>query len=204
MNVSVNLTGELFNDDHGIDFYDSKTIFFDATTVLPQTVSFAIWGASVMPGFAWESYVEVATLHRLQAALTRHSSQAITIQGFGTLTLTGVVAGRLAVSLYDGKDILVDSNDRQVELIREWSLDAVDSSCHAYVIDEAQLYFPYGACQLRLYARGPVTFEFNAADCIDSVEYIQNPDRRESFYGFLKNKALTTNSYRYEDLNPPY
>jgi hypothetical protein len=202
MNISVDLTGRLFNDYHGIDFYDSKTIFFDATTFLPKTVSFKVWGANVMPGFKWEDYVDVAALPTVQAALKRHSSQSITIQGFGTLTLSNVVAGRLSVTLLDGKEFLVDSNGRQVELLREWSLDAIDSSCHEYVIDEAKLYFPNGACTLQLFAKGSVTFEFNAQDCIDSVDYITNPNRGGTFYGFLKDTGLTTNSYRYEDYEP--
>jgi hypothetical protein len=204
MNISVNLTGELFNNDHGISFYDSKTIFFDATTFLPKIVSFEVWGADVMPGFNWEGYLDMATSPKLQAILTKHASQSITVQGFGTLTFMEVVAGCLAVSLYDGKDILVDSNGRQVELIREWNLDAVDSNCHEYVIAGSQLYFPNGGCELHLLAKGPVRFEFNVTDCVSSIEYITNPDRRESFYGFLKNKTLTTNSYRYEDFEPPY
>lgn len=204
MNIKVNLTGELFNDYHGISFYDSKTIFFDATTFLPKTVSFEVWGADIMPGFDWESHLDLATMYKLQAILAKHPSQAVTVQGFGTLTFTEVVAGRLAVSLYDGKNILVDSSDRQVELIREWTLDAVDSSCHEYVIDGARLYFPNGGCELQLFAKGPVIFEFDIEDCVSSIDYITNPNRRESFYGFLKNKTLTTNSYRYEDFEPPY
>jgi hypothetical protein len=203
MNISVNLTSESFNDYHGISFYDSKTIFFDATTFLPKTVSFEVWGADIMPGFNWESYLDIGTMPKLQAILAKHPSQSITVQGFGKLTFMDVVAGRLAVSLYDGKDILVDSNDRQVELIREWALDSVDSNCHEYLIDGARLYFPNGGCELQLFAKGAVSFEFNVTDCISSIDYITNPDRRESFYGFLKNKLLTTNSYRYEDFEPP-
>jgi hypothetical protein len=204
MNISVNLTGELFNNDYGISFYDSKTIFFDATTFLPKTVSFEVWGADVMAGFDWENHLDIDTLPKLQVILTKHPYQSITVQGFGALTFTEVVAGRLAVSLYDGKKILVDSNGRQVEFIREWTLDAVDSNCYEYVIDETRLYFPNGGCELQLFAKGPVKFEFNAADCVSSIDYITNPDRRESFYGFLKNKNLTTNSYQYEDFDPPY
>lgn len=203
MNISVNLTGNLFTDFRSIDFYDSKTIFFDATTFLPKTVSFEVWGANVMPGFNWGAYVDLAAFPRLQSIITKHPSDPITIKGFGTLTFADVVAGRLSVSLYDGKEILVDSNDRQVELVREWSLGAIDSSCYEYEIDEAVLYFPRGACQLGLFAKGPVRFEFNVNDCVSSVDYISNPDRRESFYGYLKNKSLTTNSYRYEDIDPP-
>jgi hypothetical protein len=204
MNIKVNLTGELFNDYHSIGFYDSKTIFFDATNFLPKTVSFEVWGADIMPGFDWKSHLDLSTMPRLQAIIAKHPSQSITVQGFGTLTFTEVIAGRLAVSLYDGKDILVDSNDRQVELIREWTLDAADSSCYEYVIDEARLYFPNGGCELQLFSKGTVSFEFDVMNCVSSIDYITNPNRRESFYGFLKNKTLTTNSYRYEDFEPPY
>jgi hypothetical protein len=145
----------------------------------------------------------VTMLPKVQAALKRHASQSITIQGFGMLTLTDVVAGRLSVTLLDGKNFMVDSKGKRVALTREWTLDAIDSSCHEYIIDEAHLYFPNGACELRLYAKGPVQFTFNATDCIDSVDYITNPNRRESFYGYLGNEKLTTNSYRYEDMEPP-
>ena len=57
MNINVNLTGDLFNDFHTIDFYDSKTIFFDATTFLPKTVSFDVWGPTLcqdlIGGLTW-------------------------------------------------------------------------------------------------------------------------------------------------------
>ena len=160
-------------------------------------------GANVMPGFNWGAYLDLAAFPKLQLIITEYPSDSITVKGFGRLTFADVVAGRLSVSLYDGKEILVDSNDRQVELVREWSLDMVNSSCSEYVIDEAVLYFPRGACELRLFAKGPVRFDFNVNDCVSAVDYITNSDRRESFYGYLKNKVLTTNSYRYEDIDPP-
>ena len=82
MNICVNLTGNLFEDFDGISFYGSKTIFFDATTFLPKTVSFQVWGADVMPDFNWEPYLDLATFPKLQSIIKKHRSQAITIQGF--------------------------------------------------------------------------------------------------------------------------
>ena len=58
MNVSVDLTIQKF-EESTVNFYDSKTIFFDATTFLPSTVSFKVWGVGLMPDFDWERYIDL-------------------------------------------------------------------------------------------------------------------------------------------------
>ena len=53
MEIIVDFTKDSFDDFHTVSFYDGKTIFFDATTFLPSTISFKVWGARLMPGFNW-------------------------------------------------------------------------------------------------------------------------------------------------------
>lgn len=45
MKLKLDISGVDFVDSELIDFYDSKTIFFEVPNFLSETVSFKIWGA---------------------------------------------------------------------------------------------------------------------------------------------------------------
>ncbi|MFZ5987726.1 MAG: hypothetical protein ACOYWZ_11455, partial [Bacillota bacterium] len=60
MILTVDLTKEVFDDYKSIDFYDSKTIFFDIPTKLPENLAFKIWGASIPDNFDWHKYIDVS------------------------------------------------------------------------------------------------------------------------------------------------
>ncbi len=200
MKVTIDLTRELFDDANSVNFYDSKTIFFEPTNLLPSTVSFKVWGAGLMPGFDWTQFKNLDNEINLKSIIQKSSAHETTIQGFGTLTFINVVAGKISISPYDNKEILKDKTGKQVEYKREWTLENIDNDCYEYWLDTS-IYFPYGACDLKLYAKGNVSFEFDTNDCVDGIEYITNPNRNETFWGYLKDKTLTTNSYKYEDLD---
>lgn len=195
MIIKADLTGEKFET---VSFYDGKTIFFDATTILPSTVSFKVWGAGLMPDFDWESYIDTDEDTNLKSILNSSQGVEVTNQGFGTLTLTNVFSGKVSICPYDGKDFLRNKKGDRVELIREWSPEFANENCSEYNFDTT-IYFPYGACSLQLFTKGSVTLEFNTQDCIKYIDYITNPKREDSFWGYLTNSNLTTNSYRYED-----
>jgi hypothetical protein len=200
MKLTIDLTREIFDDVKSVSFYDSKTIFFDPITFLPSTVSFKVWGAGLMPGFDWTQYLDLDKEIILKSTIQKSSGNETTIQGFGTLTFNNVVAGKISISLYDNKEFLKDKAGRQIEYKREWTLENIDDDCYEYWLDTS-IYFPYGACDLKLYAKGNVTFEFDTEDCVSGIEYITNPNRHDTFRGYLKDKTLTTNSYKYEDLD---
>jgi hypothetical protein len=200
MTVSVDLTRERFDDTNAVTFYDSKTIFFDATTFLPSIVSFKVWGAGLTPGFDWTKYVDLDKETNIKAIRQQTPSNETTIKGFGTLTFNNVVAGKILISPFDNKQFLKNREGKIVEYKREWTLENVDDACHEYWLDTA-IYFPYGASDLKLYAKGNVSFEFDTNDCVNYLDYITNPNRQETFWGYLKDKLLTTNSYKYEDLD---
>jgi hypothetical protein len=200
MKISVDLTREKFDDTSTVSFYDSKTIFFDPTTFLPSTVSFKVWGAGLMPDFQWTKYVDSDKDDRIKVIRQKSSGNETTIQGFGILTFSNVVAGRIIISPYDNKEFLKNRAGQQVKYKRDWTLDSIDYDSYEYWLD-TEIYFPYGACDLKLYAKGTVTFEFDTEDCVSSLDYITNPNRHETFWGYLKDRTLTTNSYTYEDLD---
>ncbi len=200
MKITVDLTKEIFDDVESVSFYDSKTIFFDPSTFLPSTVSFKVWGAGVMPGFNWAKYLDLDKEANIKSILQKSAGNEITIQGFGILTFNDVVAGKISISPYDDKGFLQYKTGKQVEFKRDWTLENIDHDCYEYWLDTS-IYFPYGACDLKLYAKGTVTFEFDTDACVSSIEYITNPNRQDTFWGYLKDKDLTTNSYKYEELD---
>jgi hypothetical protein len=200
MKVIIDLTRQEFNKMDNVSFYDSKTIFFDATTFLPSTVSFKVWGAGLMPKFDWSKYVDHDEQARIEAIRKKEVGGETTIQGFGTLTLHNVVACKISISPYDNKEFIKTKTGRQLEYKREWTLDNIDNDCFEYWLDTT-IYFPYGGCDLKLYTTGTVTFEFDTQDCVNYLEYISNPNRQDTFWGYLKDKTLTTNSYDYTDLD---
>ena len=57
--VRLDLTGVDFVDSELVDFYDSKTIFFEPTNKLPETVSFKIWGADIERIVIQKQFIEV-------------------------------------------------------------------------------------------------------------------------------------------------
>lgn len=193
MKIKVDLTGQNI-EDSTVSFYDSKTIFFDATTLLPNTVSFKVWGAGIMPDFDWLKYIDFEKESNIKLIQQQAPHSEITIKGFGVLTFTEVVAGKISIWPYDGKEFLKDSKGKNVEFKREWTLEEIDNNCREYWLD-TKIYFPYGACDLRLYAKGEANFEFDTEDCVNYVDYITNPNKEETFLGYLKDNALTTNSF---------
>lgn len=200
MKVTVDLTREKYDDTNTVIFYDSKTIFFDATTFLPSTVSFKVWGAGLMPGFVWTDYIDLEKEINIQRIRQQTPNNETVIKGFGTLTFNDVVAGKISISPYDDKQFLKDRKGNTIVYKREWTLENIDKDCYEYWLDTT-IYFPYGACDLKLYAKGNVTFQFDTDDCANYLEYITNPNMQETFWGYLKDKSLTTNSYRYEDFD---
>ena len=200
MKITVDLTKEKYDDSNTVHFYDSKTIFFDATTLLPSTVSFKVWGAGLMPRFDWSKYIDLDKEVNIKIIRQQTPNNETTIKGFGTLTFYDVVAGKISISPYDDKQFLKTNSGKQVEYKREWTLENIDNDCYEYWLDTG-IYFPYGSCDLRIYAKGKVVFEFDTDDCVNYIDYITNPNRQETFWGYLKDKTLTTNSYKYEDLD---
>jgi len=196
----VDLTRERFNDYNGVTFYDSKTIFFDATTFLPKTVSFKVWGAGLMPGFDWSHYLNLEEHSKLKLIRQQAPSNETAIRGFGTITFNDVIAGRISIFPLDCKQFLKNNKGKEIEYKREWTLDKIDDGCFEYWLD-THIYFPYGSCDLKLYAKGTVDFEFDTEDCVNYLDYITDPNRQDTFWGYLKDKTLTTSSYSYEQLD---
>lgn len=199
MHVKVDLIRERFDSYNTVNFYDGKTIFFEPIHILPTTVSFKVWGVGLMPGFDWGHYINFEEAQGLK--FSKSQTNEVTIQGFSTITIFDVVAGKVSICPYDKGTFLKRKDGKNVEFKREWSLEAVDNECYEYRFD-TNIFFPYGGCDVKLYAKGSVVFEFNTDDCVNGINYITNPNRQDTFWGYLKDSVLCTNSYQYEDIDP--
>lgn len=200
MKLKLDLTGVYFVDSDKVNFYDSKTIFFEPTNRLPETVEFKIWGADIDGNFKWDEYVDLDENPKLKKELEKPQG-ALTVKGFSTLRFENVVAGSIEITPYDKGDFVKRKSGEYLTYKREWSLDSITTDSFQYWLDTS-IYFPYGACDLKIYAKGKVTFEFDTDDCIHYLDYITHDDKTETFLGFLKQPELTTNSYKLEDILP--
>ncbi|MBT1688859.1 hypothetical protein [Dawidia soli] len=197
--VRLDLTGVDFVDSELVDFYDSKTIFFEPTNKLPETVTFKIWGADIERTAVQDEFIEVLDYPNISEALKKNGR--LTVKGFSTLTFEEVVAGEIKISPYDKGEFVKLKNGTTQTFKREWNLDQIDRQCFCYHLN-ASIYFPYGACDLKLYTKGRVSFEFDPKNCINYLDYIGDKDRGETFWGYLKNKDICTSSLSYPDVDP--
>src|ERR1700712_957258 len=99
MNLKLDITGIDFVDSEVVDFYDSKTIFFEPTNKLPDTAAFKIWGANIEKEFAWSKHVDLANYPTLVKIIDEGAR--CTIRGFSAITFEQVVAGEILISPYD-------------------------------------------------------------------------------------------------------
>jgi hypothetical protein len=72
MKIKLDISGVDFVDSDVVDFYDSKTIFFEPTNSLPETVSFKIWGADIHSEFNWGQHLKIHDFPNLTKPYTRY------------------------------------------------------------------------------------------------------------------------------------
>jgi hypothetical protein len=200
MKLKLDISNIDFVDSNIVDFYDSKTIFFEPTNELPKTVSFRIWGADIERDFKWDEHLNLSDFPNIENILNSKEGR-FTIKGFATLTFENVIGGEISISPYDKGNVVKLKNGETQTFRREWNLDKVDNSCFKYWLDTS-IYFPYGACDLKIYSKGKVWFEFNPMDCVNNLNYITDKNRNETFWGYLSDKELCTNSVKYENIDP--
>lgn len=199
MKIKLDISNIDFVESNLVDFYDSKTIFFEPTNHLPETVSFRIWGVDIERNFKWSDYLNTSDFPNIENML-KNKDGRFTIKGFATLTFENVIAGEISISPYDKGSIVKLKNGEDQIFRREWNLGKVDSNCFKYSLDTS-IFFPYGACDLKIYSKGKVWLEFNPEDCVDHLDYITDKNRNETFWGYLKDRELCTNSMNYEDVD---
>ncbi|WP_298421326.1 hypothetical protein [uncultured Kordia sp.] len=191
MKLKLDISEVDFVDSDIVDFYDSKTIFFEPTNKLPETVSFKIWGADIDKEFHWNQYVNLDDFPNIKRILDI-KPERFTIKGFSTITFENVVAGKIEICPYEKASFVKLKNGENQTFKREWNISQIDTS----------IYFPYGACDLKLYTKGKVWFEFNPSDCVNYIDYIIDKKRNETFFGYLNEKELCANSIKYNDADP--
>lgn len=200
MKLKLDISGVDFVDSDIVDFYDSKTIFFEPTNILPETLSFKIWGADIERNFSWDKHLDINDFPNLKDVFEAREGR-FTIKGFATITFEKVIAGQIEISPYDKGSFVKLKNGEIQTFRREWNLNKIDDECFKYWMDTS-IYFPYGACDLKLYTKGKVWFEFKPADCVNNLDYITDKNRNETFWGYINDKELCTNSVKYEDIDP--
>lgn len=190
MKIIVDITGQKIEEGL-VGFYDSKTIFFDVPKFLPNTLSFKVWGADLDKDFDWSNYIDLEKETNIRLLKQKAPSDLITIKGYGILTFNDVVAGKIDITPYDKNEFLKDNKTINFELKKEWTLSQIDESCFEYWLDTS-IYSPFGTSDLKLYAKGIVTFEFDTEDCVNYIEYISNPNKKETFRGYLGDNSLSS------------
>lgn len=150
MTVKLDLTGTDFVDSELVDFYDSKTIFFEPTNQLPETVTFKIWGADIERNIEWSKLIELSDYPNITAALKKEGR--FTIKGFSTITFEKVIAGEILISPYDKGQFIKLKNGNVQTFRREWNLSKVDDNCFCYHMDTS-IFFPYGAFLNHVWSR---------------------------------------------------
>ena len=118
MNIVSDISGVDFADSEVVDFYDSKTIFFEPTNRLPETVSFKIWGADIARDFDWGQHLNISDFPNIEKVLNAREGR-FTIKGFSQITFEEVVAGRIEIFAYDRGDFVKLKNGRTQTFKRE-------------------------------------------------------------------------------------
>lgn len=186
MKLKLDISGVDFVDSELIDFYDSKTIFFEVPNFLSETVSFKIWGAELDENFNWNKYLDISKFPNIEKEL-RNGEKRFVIQGFSKITFEKVIAAKIEISPYDNGEFIRLKNGEIQTFKREWKVDKITDKCFEYWFGGVSIYFPYGACDLKFYTKGKVWFEFNPIDCVGFINYISNPNKEETHFGYLKN-----------------
>ncbi len=201
MKITVDLSGEKFDDYDSVDFYDGKTIFWDVPTHLPSDISFKVWGATIPYTFKWEEYVEVSSGEGFSEVIQKSISEksGVVIRGFGEFKLEKVLGGQISILPLDMtvKQEYTFFKDRKNNLLqfkRQWNLDSITKGCYKYLFD-ADIAFPYGGCELLLYAEGKAKFSFRTEDCVSYHDYLLNPNRRDTFWGYMGKEEASTYSF---------
>lgn len=201
MKIKLDISRVDFVNSKIVGFYDSKTIFFEPTNELPDTVSFKIWGADITNKLAWSDYIDIKEYPNIDKLLDANQNRGFAIQGFSEITFEKVVAGEIVIMPYDKSGFVTLNDGTNQSFKREWNIEEISEECFRYWLDTT-IYFPYGACDLKLYTKGKVWFEFDPKDCVDYIEYVSDKKRSQTFWGYLKNKKLCTNSIKYKDIAP--
>ena len=197
MKIKIDLTREDFSDNDKINFYDGKTIFFEPVNILPRVVQFKVWGVDIDENFGWESLIDDFESSNVFRELNKESG-ALTIKGFGELTFMDVIAAEIEITPYDKGTFIKKKDGELLKYKRVWNKDLIDESCFEYWLDTS-IYFPYGACDFKIYTKGNVFFEFDSKDCIHYIDYLSEKNKANTFFGFLKDRKIANCSYSLDE-----
>lgn len=173
MKQKVCISSEKFDQ---VDFTESYLIF-NCLPKLPDTFSFQAWGVV--------SDIDFLKNLRDPTENTFSAEHDVYIAGISTITITGVLGGKLSVELFDpvpSRGRYLEKDGRQILLERNWdyqrSKDQYDYEWHSF------LDWPPGRVYLTLSATGEVTLEFDDEDIIPLKDFIINTNK----YQFNKSK----------------
>lgn len=163
----LDLTGDAFDN---ADFSEA-VLFFDAARSLPRELCFPVWGVTLLSAAEWGEGFEMAKL----GLEDEHDHF---LHGLSLLKVCGLMGGEISITLYElgtsnPSDFCRTANGEKVKISRQWPFD---ESTHVYEFFSA-IAWPYGYCNLKLAARGPVTLEVSFDECVLLSEFTGNPKR---------------------------
>lgn len=171
MKINLDITGVDFVDSEVLDFYDGKIIFFELTNQLPKILKFKILFANIENQFDWGQYINVNDFPNIRQSLDKKETR-VTINGYSEITFEDVIGGQILITPYYKNAFVKLQDGTNYTIKRDWNLNLVTSECFCYWLDTL-IFFPYGACDFRLYTKGKVNFEFDPEDCVSGHQ--KNP-----------------------------
>jgi len=172
MKQVVDLTGKNFDR---IDFSEAKIIDLYCQYILPNSLEFTLWGATILLSSHWK--------HDKKFLNGVNYDDDVYVSGIGVLKIDNLISGSIEIYPYDNKkDELnrivfaksIDGSD--LVFRRHWDSQNKDSDATEYRWG-CVIKWPYGYCILSLLSKGSVKFEFDSEDMIPVEDYVRNPHR---------------------------
>jgi hypothetical protein len=156
----------------GYDALDLElsTLFVPVTRVLPDALSFEIWGAILKPS-------DPAVLSQLQGAIDFDlRNESAYLAGYGSFTFEGLRAMELFVALYEpgGPGQFLRTPSGEVVRLGQ-SFGARSADAVAYNLG-GTLAWPFGNCALDVWATGRASLSFDPRACVPASVATANPD----------------------------
>lgn len=167
MKYLIDLTKNNFDR---IDFTEAIIIDFFTPHILPDSLEFTIWGATILLDSMWNFRKDF-----LPECFKREDYY---VSGIGTIKINGLKGGSIEVYPYEQNKNIINKtvcakNHDGTDLIfnRVWN----SSNWGIEYLWECVTIWPYGFCNLKLYSEGEISYEFDDKDIISADEFVHNP-----------------------------
>ncbi len=150
-----------------VDFTEA-TLLFDPARVLPVSLAFVAWGATLLEG----------TMSAVPGEAPRAVTEHLYVAGYAILRFRGVCGGGFEAAIHDpgGEPEFVRTREgTNLKLTRRWAYEAAaEAKKYAF---ECCLAWPGAFCSLELQATGAASLEWDPADAVPVEAYVRDTKR---------------------------